>query len=503
MWIHSTLVFLALLVVLPGWAMLARPAAGSQSNPRHSKKQKENLDAINLNTKPRKDEDGRLTIYDINFALGLHEIFTDGDVVPSPYVSQAVSGAGGAPSLFRSRFQRSAPFRDSQYPATIWTNGVNWDFDPTLSELPQPWGPTLTRDVLDQTAKDAITAAIAFWQQNTCITFNRVNAATADPSMYPIVVFYPGAGCGSPVGRLASADFQKISIANGCEAVYIAAHEIGHTLGMHHTQRRYDRDDSIYIDTSNIMTGHLGSFAKQTTDNNYNYDIPYDFRSVMHYSPELFAINASKPVIYALNPAYQQSVGSQQLPSFVDVAMMNLHYSCYDRCNTSGTFCYYGGYPNPNNCKVCQCPNGFGGDDCSLPEPPTNGLTCGGQFIATSDWQVLNVVNQVGNGQKDITLDSASPSMCTYQIFAPTGSQVQFSVLFVGADYRNDYQCYDECYEGGVSIKGIGSSWKPQGMRICCPAQCNQIMNTTSNLLVVQPYNFNYYTDFIVKYKIA
>uniref|UniRef100_A0A1I7ZV52 Adhesin n=1 Tax=Steinernema glaseri TaxID=37863 RepID=A0A1I7ZV52_9BILA len=103
---------------------------------------------LNLNTKSRKDEDGQLSIHQINDVFGLHDILTDGDIIPSPNdaarrlggalggvsgVVSSITGALGSP-LFRRRYQRGAPFRDSQYPATIWTNGVNWDFNATLSE---------------------------------------------------------------------------------------------------------------------------------------------------------------------------------------------------------------------------------------------------------------------------------------------------------------------------------------------------------------------------------
>uniref|UniRef100_A0A1I7YVC6 Peptidase M12A domain-containing protein n=1 Tax=Steinernema glaseri TaxID=37863 RepID=A0A1I7YVC6_9BILA len=94
-----------------------------------------------------------------------------------------------------------------------------------------------------------------------------------------------------------------------------------------------------------------------TTDNNYNYGIAYDYRSVMHYFPEYvlpscswcrerrvqyilalstlsfrdFATDPTRPVIYALNPAYQLSIGSHELPTFADIVMMNSHYACYGR----------------------------------------------------------------------------------------------------------------------------------------------------------------------------
>uniref|UniRef100_A0A1I7ZA91 CUB domain-containing protein n=1 Tax=Steinernema glaseri TaxID=37863 RepID=A0A1I7ZA91_9BILA len=93
--------------------------------------------------------------------------------------------------------------------------------------------------------------------------------------------------------------------------------------------------------------------------------------------------------------------------------------------------------------------------------------------------------------------------MCAYHISAPAASTIQFSVNFVGYAGKNDSLCFNQCLYGFLSIKGLVSSWKPQGMRVCCPAQYNKLMTTTSNLLVIQPSNIFYYTDFSVQYKIA
>ncbi|VDM62831.1 unnamed protein product [Angiostrongylus costaricensis] len=54
-----------------------------------------------------------------------------------------------------------------------------------------------------------------------------------------------------------------------------ALHEIGHTLGPLHTQSRHDRDD---------FDGWLSQFIKQNENSSYNYNLTYDYGSVMHYT---------------------------------------------------------------------------------------------------------------------------------------------------------------------------------------------------------------------------
>uniref|UniRef100_A0A1I8A6B6 Astacin domain-containing protein n=1 Tax=Steinernema glaseri TaxID=37863 RepID=A0A1I8A6B6_9BILA len=50
-----------------------------------------------------------------------------------------------------------------------------------------------------------------------------------------------------------------------------------------------------------------------------------------------FAIDTTKPTILTINPAFQQSIGAQELPTFDDIVMLNLHYSCYGRATDIGT----------------------------------------------------------------------------------------------------------------------------------------------------------------------
>ena len=64
----------------------------------------------------------------------------------------------------------------------------------------------------------------------------------------------------------------------------VAAHEIGHAMGVLHEQSRPDRNDYVTVNFNNIISG--------TENNFYFYDesivacgmTPYDIGSVMHYS---------------------------------------------------------------------------------------------------------------------------------------------------------------------------------------------------------------------------
>lgn len=66
-----------------------------------------------------------------------------------------------------------------------------------------------------------------------------------------------------------------------CLAKGIIAHEVLHALGFYHMQATFDRDQYVYINTTNITPGYESQFSvqSQTTRNG----TAYDFSSVMHY----------------------------------------------------------------------------------------------------------------------------------------------------------------------------------------------------------------------------
>lgn len=63
----------------------------------------------------------------------------------------------------------------------------------------------------------------------------------------------------------------------------IFKHELGHGLGLNHTQNRIDRDEHINVHSAFIHEDAQDQFVKQSSD--LTNDIgPYDVKSVMHYS---------------------------------------------------------------------------------------------------------------------------------------------------------------------------------------------------------------------------
>uniref|UniRef100_A0A1I7Y806 CUB domain-containing protein n=1 Tax=Steinernema glaseri TaxID=37863 RepID=A0A1I7Y806_9BILA len=219
----------------------------------------------------------------------------------------------------------------------------------------------------------------------------------------------------------------------------------------------------------------------------------------------MFSAIEDDAVIVAQNVDYQMSLGGAIRTVFGDVYEMNNLYSCYDRCKDSGMVCHNEGMPHPRNCSVCQCPSGFGGNDCSEREAPSHGLTCGETLRAQAYWQALEVSGVVGGGNNKTSRKlTYNPHHCTWHIRAPEGKVIEHDVIFFGVkDQKNDILRRKMCRYGGLKINGQERTWISEGMKLCCSDQLKKIRTTVSNVLVVEAYNSWQYTYFKMNYKMV
>ncbi|WP_158799063.1 M12 family metallopeptidase [Pedobacter sp. L105] len=225
--------------------------------------------------------------------------------------------------------------------------------------------------------------AMLNWQANSNVRFyNATNQPTQDPTYgfpYPYIEFTNSTVNRSPVGRQpqqgsgATAGRQILELAQ-YQPVYVAIHEIGHAIGLFHEQSRYDRDNIINVNLSNVDPDNQHNFQKITT--NYYAIGSFDFNSVMVYGSFDFAVNPNIPV---LSKKSDNSTWSQgQVLTSLDKAWGNTFYIPYiarsdtyaelDQTvyKTDGTIMtaqerssfqtqLNNGNPNPPNC--CRIPN--------------------------------------------------------------------------------------------------------------------------------------------------
>ncbi|KAK0401947.1 hypothetical protein QR680_016062 [Steinernema hermaphroditum] len=278
----------------------------------HKELSKAAREVMKLNAKPL-PADAPKTIAEINTALGLEEVLIGADIMMT--AEQARSYLQISERKGRSKRQAYQP--EYFFPKSLWTNPIPYYHDPYLSD----------------NAREKVEWAINFWEQNTCVRFQRINDPNRSPS-YPYLKFFNGGGCYSQIGRIESWQEQPISIGSGgCEFFGTTCHEIAHALGFMHEQMRWDRDQYIYVDLNAVEVNKTKNYDPFPESENDNYGKQYDFRSIMHYDDNAFAKDDETTVMYARNPAYQMTIGRDPVPHYGDIFEMNMLYKCYE--NTS------------------------------------------------------------------------------------------------------------------------------------------------------------------------
>jgi len=132
-----------------------------------------------------------------------------------------------------------------------------------------------------------------------------------------------GSGCWSYVGRLGGRQVLNLQ-SPGCVYQGTVEHEAIHALGFFHEQSRPDRDDHVNILWQNIAPDMAYNFNALSWAEASTFDVPYDYRSIMHYNAKDFSTNGGD-TIQAKNGS---PVGSQGVLTGNDIAKLRSMYNC-------------------------------------------------------------------------------------------------------------------------------------------------------------------------------
>ena len=306
-----------------------------------------------------------------------------------------------------------------------------------------------------------IRRGIRMWEETTCLRF-RENMQAQDAIRY---VLERGDSCFTEyIGR--NGGYQDIVIGSECAEEYVVAHETGHALGFWHTHQRPDREKHISINWRNVLEeatasfmpfrSMLQAFGIKQVSNRRN---PYDYGSLMHYHAVAHAIKVSDFTIVPKELKYVTTMGTEKM-AFLDAKVINDIY-CPNVCNGIRPLrCQAGGYPDPNNCNICRCPEGLGGPECNILQYSN----CGNELIATDQWQTL-----MSPPGKDV--------LCYWRISVADGSKIRFRLS------DGEFPCSYGC-QSYVEIKHK-LDVRLTGFRSCCYRPKEDTLSETNQMYII------------------
>jgi len=169
-----------------------------------------------------------------------------------------------------------------------------------------------------QWQRTVIQQAMNEYHRKTCIKFK----PRSNERGY--IQFVEGGGCSSMVGRTGNA--QRVTLGRGCVNLGTVIHELMHAVGFWHEQSRADRDQYVYIDHRNIISGMAYNFEKYDLNKISHLGTAYDYCSVMHYPRNAFSRNGRDTIVP--RKATRCTLGQKGGFSANDIKKINILYQC-------------------------------------------------------------------------------------------------------------------------------------------------------------------------------
>merc|ERR1711970_739017 len=157
---------------------------------------------------------------------------------------------------------------------------------------------------------------------SNCVKFRRWDGR------WDAVKISQGSKCNAAVGYKGSTN-QHMSLGRKCwRRRGTIMHEFLHSLGIHHTQNRWDRDKYVQVNKWNVHPDNKHNFEEQPKREADFFGLPYDYDSVMHYRGSDFARNPNIRTIVTKDWRKQSRIGQRRRLSEGDVRLIRKMYQC-------------------------------------------------------------------------------------------------------------------------------------------------------------------------------
>ncbi|XP_050094471.1 zinc metalloproteinase nas-13-like [Anopheles aquasalis] len=161
----------------------------------------------------------------------------------------------------------------------------------------------------------------------SCLRF--VPRTAADTNY--VKVIGTDSGCYSYVGQVGGEqllNLQPYDVDTGCFRLATIQHEFLHALGFYHQQSASDRDDFVDIVWDNIEEGKEHNFNIYPSTTVTDFNVRYDYGSVMHYGATAFSKNGKDTIVPKdPNAVIGQRVGLSER----DISKLNHMYGCLNK----------------------------------------------------------------------------------------------------------------------------------------------------------------------------
>jgi len=179
-------------------------------------------------------------------------------------------------------------------------------------------------------------------KQVPCLKFKHVKRKSFDTcdEIPSIMIESVQPGCWSHVGQVSGYEVrfktrsQTLNLGPGCELQGLAAHQLGHALGLKHEVNRMDRDAHVRIVKDNVAGRSASSFRKDAASQ-ASMTSPLDLLSLMMVGSHAFSKNGGTTIEPKSNPALKDYMGQRMGFSQLDILKLGKMYRCSSRTSPS------------------------------------------------------------------------------------------------------------------------------------------------------------------------